>query len=83
MFLPLPTKAASQKEGEVALKNPELAKVHEDILGVVQELQRSKAGQRDGKVMLVIDALDLLLATSEHNVGPVEMGEMLMDLREV
>jgi hypothetical protein len=83
LFLPLPTKAAPNKEGEVAIKSPELAKVYEDILGAVQTLQSSTDGQMGGKVILVIDALDLLLAISEHNAGPVEMGEMLMDLREV
>jgi hypothetical protein len=83
LFLPLPTKATPDKEGEVAIKSQELVKVYEDILGAVRALQSSKDGQRDGKVILVIDALDLLLATSEHNAGPVEMGEMLMDLREV
>lgn len=83
MFLPLPTEAAPEKDGEVALKSPELVKVYEDILGAVRAMQSSKDGQKDRKVILIVDALDLLLATSEHNAGPVEMGEMLMDLREV
>jgi elongator complex protein 6 len=83
LYLPVQTQAAAGKPGEVVLQSPKLAKVGEGILSVVQSLHSSGDSQGTGKVMLIIDALDLLLATSGNDASPVGMEDMLMDLQEV
>lgn len=80
LFLP---GQGSEKDGEVVLRSAEPARVYEDILGAVQSLQSGEDGRRSGKVVLIVDALDLLLATAGANTSSVELGDMLMDLREV
>ena len=71
------------KDGEVVLRSAELRKVYEDISGVVRSLKNGRDGSDCGKVVLVIDALDLLLVTAGANASSVGLGDMLMDLREV
>jgi len=71
------------KDGEVVLKSAEPGRVYEDILGAVRPLQIEGDGSHSGKVLLILDALDLLLATAGLNASPVRLGDMLMDLREV
>jgi hypothetical protein len=80
LFLP---GAGSGSDGEIILKSGEPARVYEDILGAVRSLQKIEYGSHSGKVMLIIDALDLLLATAGMNASSVGLGDMLMDLREV
>jgi hypothetical protein len=49
----------------------------------VDELVRAaKDAGREGKVVLVVDQLDLLLAAGEGGDG-VAVGEMILELREV
>jgi hypothetical protein len=69
-------------DGEVILRSAELERVYQDILGAVHSLQ-NKGGGQGGKVLLIVDALDLLLATAGMNASSVGLGDMLMDLREV
>lgn len=71
------------EDGEVVLRNPEPARVYEEILGAVRSLQSVEDGLYRGKVLLIVDALDLLLASAGANASSVGLGDMLMDLREV
>ena len=70
-------------DGETTLRSAEPARVYEDILGTVRSLQNTEDGRQAGKVLLIVDALDLLLATAGMNASSVGLGDMLMDLREV
>lgn len=70
-------------DGEVVLRSAEPVRVYEDILGAVRSLQSGEEGQHGRKVLLIVDALDLLLATGGVNANSVGLGDMLMDLREV
>lgn len=80
LFLP---GTGSGNDGEIILRSAEPARVYEDILGAVRSLQRGEDGGQKGKVLLIVDALDLLLATAGTNASSVGLGDMLMDLREV
>jgi elongator complex protein 6 len=80
LFLP---GAGPGKDGEAVLRSAEPARVYEDIMGAVQSLQKIEDGSHSGKVLLIVDALDLLLATAGVNASSVGLGDMLMDLREV
>lgn len=80
LFLP---GAGPGNDGEVILRSAELGRVYEDILGAVRSLQKIEDGSHSGKVLLIVDALDLLLATAGMNASSVGLGDMLMDLREV
>ena len=57
--------------------------MHDDILEVLQSLQSGGDDSHGGKILLVVDALDLLLATAGVNASFVGLGDMLMNLREV
>jgi elongator complex protein 6 len=63
--------------GERILMNSRLQDIPKQILSEAQQLKGS------GKVLLVIDQLDLLLAAGGEGVDAVGMGNMLMGLREV
>ncbi len=66
--------------GSVILSNSALASVRREIQGAIRELQEA---QGPCKILLVIDQLDLLLAAGGDQIRAAEIGEMLMDLREV
>jgi hypothetical protein len=83
LYLPQFSKALPTKQGETILKSPDLTRVFEDILGAVEGLRSKGDGGATGKVVLIIDSLDLLLATAGKDANPVELGDMVMDLREV
>jgi hypothetical protein len=83
LFLGVSKEANSENEGEAVLRSAELGRVFEDILGAVQSLKIQGEGPQTGRVLLVVDSLDLLLATAGMDASPVKLGEMLMDLREV
>ena len=72
---------------EFLIRSAELAVVYEDILGAIQTLKVRGNSQGKGlqgrKVLLIVDAVDLLLATMGMDAGAVRLGDMLMDLREV
>lgn len=56
------------------------------ISGEIQQaIELLKCQTQDGasRVLLVVDQLDLLLATGDEHIGAVEIGEMLVELREV
>jgi elongator complex protein 6 len=80
LFLPKQQMAMAGKSGEKILSNPAFTSVSEEIQDVIQTL---KDGQEGRKIVLVIDQLDLLLATGGDQIGAVGLGEMLMGLREV
>jgi elongator complex protein 6 len=62
------------------LSSPDLAIVSGEIQNVIRSL---KDANGEGNVVLVIDQLDLLLAAGGDHVGAVDLGEMLIGLREV
>ncbi|KAH8802683.1 hypothetical protein F5884DRAFT_903322 [Xylogone sp. PMI_703] len=52
-----------------------------DIERAIQQL-RSSSSQNEGKILLVIDQLDLLLAAGGDAITPASLGDLLMSLRE-
>lgn len=81
LFVPKTQKVGVGKVGEKILRDPGLGSVSDEILGSIEGL---KGGQRGGgRVVLVIDQLDLLLAAGGEQVGAVNLGDVLMGLREV
>lgn len=81
LFLPTQQKLVPGRGSEKTLSSPQLDRVSVDISEAVRQL---KAGQENaGKILLVIDQLDLLLAASGDKIDAVALGEMLVGLREV
>lgn len=72
--------AGHQRDGQRVLSNPDLTAVSGEIQHAIELL---KSQDDAGRVLLVIDQLDLLLATGDEPIGPVEIEEMLLGLREV
>jgi len=79
LFLP---GAGAGNDREVILRSAEPARVYQDILGAVHSLQNTGGGL-GGKVLLIVDAMDFLLASAGMNASSVGLGDTLMDLREV
>lgn len=79
LYLP-PQKPLSQTGGQKLLSNPNLSAVSGEIQQAIQSLSAQGDASR---VLLVIDQLDLVLATGGAQSGAVEVGEMLLGLREV
>jgi elongator complex protein 6 len=76
LFLP---KKSTAGKGENILSSP-------DLTAVSMEIQRSIQSLKDvegGNVVLIIDQLDLLLAAGGDQIGAVNVGDMVMELREV
>jgi len=63
--------------GEKILSNPDLGSVAAEIQKAVQTLEEG------GKVLLVVDQLDLLLAAGGNHVGAVDVADMILGVREV
>jgi len=63
--------------GEKILGNPDLGSVAAEIQKAVQTLEEG------GKVLLVVDQLDLLLAAAGDHVGAVDVADMILGVREV
>lgn len=59
---------------------PSLVNVSEVIQNAIKTL---KDTQGTAKIVLIVDQLDLLLAAGGDIVSAVEIGELLMNLREV
>jgi hypothetical protein len=74
-------------EWEKVLKNDNVESLSAEILSMTVRLQSgagsSETADAKGRVMLVIDGLDLALAANPKGFPPVAIGEALMDLREV
>lgn len=66
--------------GEKVLSSPKLESVFGEVQKAIHGLREGSPGS---KVVLVVDQLDLLLATGGEEVGAVGLGELLMGLREV
>lgn len=73
-----PAKSKAGTRGATAIRGTELGNIHNTVKNTLKELQ---AGS--GKVVLVIDQLDLLLATSGDRLDTVALGDKLMDWRLV
>lgn len=80
LFLPKQLRAAPGRVGEKTLSDPSLASVSRDLQNAIQPLRNSEGA---GKTLLVVDQLDLLLASGGDQIGSVNLGDMLMSLREV
>ncbi|KAH7317650.1 hypothetical protein BKA65DRAFT_599659 [Rhexocercosporidium sp. MPI-PUGE-AT-0058] len=76
LFLPRQPSTAAKRGGDKALTNPDLESVAKEIRIGIEALQGT------GKVLLVIDQLDLLLAAGGEKIGAVSLEDMLMGLRE-
>lgn len=72
------TKSRMGTGGANTLQSDELENIRSSLKSTVHALQAD-----GGKVVLVIDQLDLLLATSGDKMSIVALGDMLMDLRLV
>lgn len=79
LFLPK-QKAVPVKARETTLGSPDFASVSGEILRACQALQDAEGA---GKLLLVVDQLDLLLAAGGDQIGAVNVSEMLMGFREV
>jgi elongator complex protein 6 len=80
LFLPKQLRAAPGRVGEKILSDPSLASVSREVQTAIQALKDSEGA---GKIILVVDQLDLLLATGGNQFGSGDLGDMLMGLREV
>lgn len=78
LFLPKQQKPLPGRGGEKILSKSDLTSVSKEIRRVVETLK-----DEGGKVLLVIDQIDLLLAAGDDQVTAIGMGEMMMGLREV
>lgn len=81
LFLPKQQKSLPGRGGEKILSKSDLTSVSDEIRQAVEGLKGGKDGS--GKVLLIIDQVDLFLATVGDQVTAAGVGEMLMGLREV
>jgi hypothetical protein len=77
LFLP---KISAGKAAENVLSRPDLAAVSGEMQHNIQNLKDAEGG---GKVILIIDQLDLFLAAGGDQITAVSIEEMLISLREV
>lgn len=76
----LSTQAGHARDGQRFLCSPSPKAVSAEIQQAIESLNPKDSSSR---VLLVIDQLDLLLATEGEEIGFVEVGELLLELREV
>jgi elongator complex protein 6 len=81
LYLP-PQKSGQGRGGQKILSDPGLMSIFGEIQQAI-ELLKSQTQDSASRVLLVVDQLDLLLATGDEHIGAVEIGEMLVELREV
>lgn len=62
------------------LQSTDLSALTKAITTTIQQL---KGREPQGKVLLVIDQLDLLLAAGGEAIKPGDLGDLLLTLREV
>jgi len=73
----IPKQNVKLKVGEKTLSNSDLGGVAAEIQQAVQTLEEG------GKVLLVVDQLDLLLAAGGNHAGVVGVADMILSVREV
>ncbi|RFU23893.1 hypothetical protein B7463_g12444, partial [Scytalidium lignicola] len=71
--------AVLEKGRTTVLLNADLSALSKDMEKTIQQLRDS---QHQGKVLLVIDQLDLLLAAGGDAITPVNLGDLMISLRE-
>ncbi|KAH6671847.1 hypothetical protein B0J14DRAFT_81963 [Halenospora varia] len=76
LFLPKQQKQPVKRPGEKRLVDPGLASISGEISNAIKDLGEA------GEVVLVVDQLDLLLATAGGQVGAVDITDLLTGLRE-
>lgn len=79
LCLPNQNSSSRGRAGERVLSSSNLESVASEIKQAIQVLQDGTGEM----VVLVIDSLDLLLATGGENVTAIKMNEMLFGLQEV
>ena len=67
------------RAGQKVLSNPDLTAISKEIQHAIEMYSQDGAS----RILLVIDQLDLLLATGGGRVSAVEIEEILMGMREV
>lgn len=77
LFLPKQQKQPVKRPGAKRLVDSGLASISGEISNAIKDLGEA------GKVVLVVDQLDLLLATAGGQVGAVDITDLLTGLREV
>ena len=83
LFLPASKEAMPEGEEKLIMRSAQLRMVYEDIFSAVRTLKRLQKEPQTRKILLIIDNIDLLLATAGMNASAVRLGDMLMDLQEV
>lgn len=73
-----PTKSKAGTHGGNTIRGNELQGIHDNLQTTLRELQADS-----GNVVLLIDQLDLLLATSGDKLNTVTLGDTLMNWRLV
>jgi hypothetical protein len=68
----------SQSQTQKVMKSTD--QIIQSIRNAIRSLQSYSSG---GKTVLIIDQLDLLLALSGEELSPVQLSDILLDLREV
>jgi elongator complex protein 6 len=68
------------KEKPGVISSPSLVSALDSIRNSIRALGTAAAG---GKTLLIVDQLDLLLATSGDDIGPVQVENALLALRQV
>jgi hypothetical protein len=68
----------SQSQTQKVMKSTD--QIIQLIRNAIRSLQSYSSG---GKTVLIIDQLDLLLALSGEELSPVQLSDILLDLREV
>jgi hypothetical protein len=68
----------SQSQNQKVMKSTD--QIIQSIRNAIRSLQSYSSG---GKAVLIIDQLDLLLALSGEELSPVQLSDILLDLREV
>jgi elongator complex protein 6 len=81
LFFPKQQSSLPARGRERILSKSDLTSVHEEIRQAVEGLKRGK--DAEGKVLLIIDQIDLLLAAGGDQVTVNGVGEVLTGLREV
>lgn len=76
LFLPKQQRQTVRRSGEKVLIDSGLGSISEEISNVIKNLGDAE------KVVLVIDQLDLLMATAGDQVGVMDVTDLLMGLRE-
>lgn len=80
LFLPKQRRTDPRRAGSTTSTIPSLANVSNIIQDAVKSLRDTNGS---AKILLIVDQLDLVLASGGDGVGAVDLEELLTNLREV